>query len=112
MSLKDYMSATGKKDADIAASIGVNPEVVRLWRHGRRKINAERAIELARVLGIPLHELRPDLWAPGTAQPQPAAPPPAPKPKRPPTKPRACDQPGPDKPKASETSSSPRAEAA
>lgn len=62
MSLKDYMSATGKKDADIAAALGVNPEVVRLWRHGRRKINAERAIALSKVTGIPLHELRPDLW--------------------------------------------------
>ena len=72
MTLAAYMSESGKTDAEIAAALGVNAEVVRLWRHGRRRISAERAIALSKLTGIPRHELRPDLWeAPDTVAPEP-----------------------------------------
>jgi DNA-binding transcriptional regulator YdaS (Cro superfamily) len=69
MTLANYMSATGKTDAQLAAALGVNAEVVRLWRHGRRRIAAERVIELSNITGIPRHELRPDLWEPPISAP-------------------------------------------
>lgn len=34
-----------------------------VWNHCKSlKIPAEAAVHYARILGIPLHELRPDLW--------------------------------------------------
>jgi DNA-binding transcriptional regulator YdaS (Cro superfamily) len=64
MTLAAYMTLTGKTDAEIADALGVNSEVVRLWRHGHRRISAERAVDLSKVTGIPLYQLRPDLWNP------------------------------------------------
>ena len=62
MSLANHMANLGLSDSDLAAKLGVSPEVVRLWRHGHRRIPAERAIEISDAIGVPRHDLRPDLW--------------------------------------------------
>jgi DNA-binding transcriptional regulator YdaS (Cro superfamily) len=67
MSLASYMAKNELTDGKLATILGVSDELVRLWRHGRRRISAERAIVLSNKTGIPRHELRPDIWdAPGS----------------------------------------------
>jgi DNA-binding transcriptional regulator YdaS (Cro superfamily) len=58
------MARTGLTDAEVAAGLRVNAEIVRLWRHERRRIPAERAVEISKIFGFPRFELRPDLWEP------------------------------------------------
>jgi DNA-binding transcriptional regulator YdaS (Cro superfamily) len=84
MTLASYMTEKGLTDGDLAASLGVSGELVRLWRHGHRAISAKRAITISEVTGIPRHELRPDLWdAPALSPSSPANDTPKPKAKRP-----------------------------
>lgn len=61
-SLTSYMQAAGLTDAELAAKLEITQENIRLWRSGRRRIPAERAVELSAITGIPRHSLRPDLW--------------------------------------------------
>ena len=62
------MEARGLTDAAVAVRLGLSDEAVRLWRVGKRAVTAERALEIEAKLGIPRHEVRPDLWdAPGDA---------------------------------------------
>jgi transcriptional regulator with XRE-family HTH domain len=80
MTLASYLAAKGLTDAQFAAMVGVSGELVRLWRHGRRAVSARRASAVSELTGIPLHELRPDVFKP-PAKPtpkRPRAPPPAP----------------------------------
>lgn len=48
--------------ADIARSLSVQKSTVTRWF--QRQIPPERAHAVERVTGIPVHELRPDLWSP------------------------------------------------
>lgn len=81
MSLASYLAEKGLTDGELGTMLGVSAELVRLWRHGRRPISAKRAVDMSKVTGIPLHELRPDLWEPPgdppraspNAKPKPAA---------------------------------------
>lgn len=57
-----YMAEHGLTDGEFAARLGVCAETVRLWRHGKRRIPAERASEISFLTAIPRWELRPDLW--------------------------------------------------
>jgi DNA-binding transcriptional regulator YdaS (Cro superfamily) len=43
----------------IANAVDLTPAAVWKWK----KIPAERARTVSRALGIPLHEIRPDLWS-------------------------------------------------
>ena len=49
---------------EISKETGIGYSVV--WRHlhGQKKISAEFAMKYHKTYGIPLHELRPDLWEP------------------------------------------------
>lgn len=52
---------------DLSHVLGVSMVTVRWWKRGIRKPSIENA-RLAEVkLGIPKHELRPDLWDPPAA---------------------------------------------
>jgi len=62
MRLGQHMKRLGLSDAAVAAKLGVSAEAVRLWRHGLRRVSAERAMEIERALDIPRGDLRPDLW--------------------------------------------------
>ena len=58
MSLANHMANLGLSDSDLAAKLGVSPEVVRLWRHGHRRIpaacRADRNIRT--TIGVPRHD--------------------------------------------------------
>ncbi len=68
MSLAEHMLRLNLKDAAVAQPLGVTAEAVRLWRHGKRRIPAERAAQVEAEFGIPRHELRPDLYQSPEAQ--------------------------------------------
>ena len=44
----------------LARMVGVRPQAISQWK----EIPASRARTIADATGIPLHELRPDLWEP------------------------------------------------
>lgn len=44
---------------DLARALGVSDATARLWR---KKIPAERVVQIERVTGYPRHKLRPDLY--------------------------------------------------
>ena len=44
--------------AKLARSLKLTRAAITQWE----RIPAERAVEVSRISGIPLHELRPDLW--------------------------------------------------
>jgi transcriptional regulator with XRE-family HTH domain len=58
------LRARGLTNNEIAVSLGVTRTAVYYWRIGRNPLAAEVAKELSGKFGIPLHELRPDLWDP------------------------------------------------
>lgn len=62
MSLASYMLDHDLSDAEMGGRLGVTAEAVRLWRHGKRRIAPVTAKRIEREFGIPLHQLRPDLW--------------------------------------------------
>ena len=70
MALDSAFDRTGLTDAQIAERISVSAEAVRLWRRGLRRVSHKHARRLETELGIPKHELRPDIYDaphPGTA---------------------------------------------
>lgn len=54
----------GLKESDLAEVLGVSERTVLFWRSGERKPSPEHAMKAERLLNIPKHELRPDLWEP------------------------------------------------
>ena len=56
-SLHELLMRRGRVKA-IADALGIRTQAVSQWR----RVPAEHAIVIADKLGIPLHELRPDLW--------------------------------------------------
>lgn len=57
--IKDAVKKAGGRGA-VARSLNVTPEAVRQWEVV--KLPAERAVDLARLSGVPRSLLRPDLW--------------------------------------------------
>lgn len=51
--------------AALAKKCGVSYQAVRKWEAG--KIPAERALQVSEVAGVPLNQLRPDLWPENSA---------------------------------------------
>lgn len=68
MSLASYMTEHSLTDTEVGYRLGVSAEAVRLWRHGKRRITAEKAQLINREFGIPLHSLRPDIWLEASAE--------------------------------------------
>jgi DNA-binding transcriptional regulator YdaS (Cro superfamily) len=64
MTLDEIIARAG--DADLlAAIIGVHRATVHGYRHTEKQlIPAHHARKVAKALGIPLHEIRPDIWPP------------------------------------------------
>jgi DNA-binding transcriptional regulator YdaS (Cro superfamily) len=58
------MAENGLTDGELALTLGVSDELVRLWRHGRRRIPAERVLAIEAATGISRHALRPDIYPP------------------------------------------------
>jgi DNA-binding transcriptional regulator YdaS (Cro superfamily) len=49
--------------ADLSG-LGFSVRAVNFWRSGGRKVSINSAIAIEEKLGIPRHELRPDIWPP------------------------------------------------
>ena len=69
--LEKYRLAHGLTYDQLATQAGLSARSVSYAHcHGLRAISAESAIKYARACGIPLHELRPDLWEVGACTPE------------------------------------------
>jgi transcriptional regulator with XRE-family HTH domain len=64
LDLDRILKARGLKESDLCQVLGVSGRTVLFWRTGERRPSAERALKAERLLNIPRHELRPDLWSP------------------------------------------------
>lgn len=62
--LAAILEPRGLKESDLAQVLSVSERTVLFWRTGERKPSIHHAREAERLLGIPRHELRPDLWQP------------------------------------------------
>lgn len=63
--LEDYRMARGMTFRQMAACCGFKSATT-VWQHccGVRRVSPESAVKYQKSLGIPLSELRPDLWPP------------------------------------------------
>jgi DNA-binding transcriptional regulator YdaS (Cro superfamily) len=61
--LDAILTRHGRSTADLRA-LGFTVRAVDYWRSGGRKISIASAITIEEKLGIPRHELRPDIWPP------------------------------------------------
>ena len=66
MEIQEIITLAGgqKKLGEIA---GVARPTVAYWKRGSIKIPVDRARRIHEALGIPLHEIRPDVWRPAEA---------------------------------------------
>ena len=58
--LTTYRKRTGLTQAQLAEELGVKSPAICKWE--RRRVPAERVIDVEQVTGVPRHELRPDLY--------------------------------------------------
>jgi hypothetical protein len=65
MDVEQVIAAAGGTIA-LAEAAGVDRTTVLYWR-SRGRIPVERALRINEELGIPLHEMRPDVWKPFAA---------------------------------------------
>jgi len=54
----------GLGQAEFARSLGVTQGLVSQWVNQTTRITAERAVQIHQVHGVPLSDIRPDLWSP------------------------------------------------
>lgn len=53
---------------DVASHLGVTVAMWSRWENGRRKVPAERCLEVERVTGVSRYDLRPDVYGQRPAQ--------------------------------------------
>lgn len=58
----EYLKRIGDENA--AKIIGVTPRAVAAWRRSERAPRPGMARKIARLTGVPLHAIRPDVWDP------------------------------------------------
>jgi DNA-binding transcriptional regulator YdaS (Cro superfamily) len=61
--LKTYRLANDQTQEALAAVLNVSVPTLSRWETRARQISAAQAVWIEKALGIPRHELRPDLWA-------------------------------------------------
>lgn len=61
MNLAEHINATGLSRADICAASGISRGMLSLIESGKRRIGVDKASAFAAALGIPVHQVRPDL---------------------------------------------------
>ena len=66
--LKTYRAAHDKTLADLAAEIGSTAATLSNIETGKIHPSAGLALKIKEATGVPLHELRPDLWDRPTKQ--------------------------------------------
>lgn len=57
---KAIQKAGGQKA--LAELLGLGQTAVSNWRNRKKRVPAERVIEIEKATGVPRHELRPDLY--------------------------------------------------
>lgn len=64
MKLHDYLNQDRNTQVELAKALGVSQGLVGHWVNGRRRITAERAIEIETATGgaVSRADLRPDLF--------------------------------------------------
>jgi len=62
--LKHWRIATGKSMEAAAAAAGVTAAMWSRWESGRRRVPAERVLELEQLTTVSRHLLRPDVFGP------------------------------------------------
>lgn len=60
--LRDYRHSRGLSCEEMARLLGVAESTVRSLENGTRRIAAERAVAIERAIGIPRHELCPEIF--------------------------------------------------
>jgi DNA-binding transcriptional regulator YdaS (Cro superfamily) len=63
-SLDSIFTEFGLTTAEVAVSLNVTTEAVRLWRRGMRQLPPNYARLIEERFHIPRHRLRPDVWDP------------------------------------------------
>lgn len=67
--LTEYLKAERGRMSDLARELGVTPGAIKQWN----EVPAARMGDVSRVTGIPMEELRPDIWAAAQSKPEVAA---------------------------------------
>lgn len=62
--IRIWREASQRLTQDVAREAGVAIPTWNRWENGRRRVPAERVLDVERVTGISRHELRPDLYGP------------------------------------------------
>jgi DNA-binding transcriptional regulator YdaS (Cro superfamily) len=64
MNIKGLDKAIAKAGGQraLAELLGLGQTAVSNWRNRKKRVPAERVIEIERATGVPRHELRPDLY--------------------------------------------------
>ena len=62
MTIGELIALAGGTNA-LARAAGVHHSTVCGWRDATGQVPVKRAIAISKVLDIPLHEIRPDIWA-------------------------------------------------
>ncbi|WP_286718300.1 YdaS family helix-turn-helix protein [Devosia sp. 63-57] len=65
--LKDWREKSRHGVESAARAIGVTAAMWSRWENGRRKIPAERCLEVERLTGVSRYILRPDVYGPAPA---------------------------------------------
>jgi len=50
------------KASELAAFLGVTPPFISHVRHGRKNLSTDQALKISDKYGIPLYEIRPDVY--------------------------------------------------
>jgi DNA-binding transcriptional regulator YdaS (Cro superfamily) len=62
--LKDWRLSAQRSAEAVASEIGVTPAMWSRWETGKRKIPAERVLDIESLTGVSRHDLRPDIFGP------------------------------------------------
>lgn len=62
--LLDYLNSERGRRFKLATALGISPSAISMWK----QVPAERAADVAQATGIPLTDLRPDIFVARTPQ--------------------------------------------
>lgn len=60
--LRAYREARNMSQPELAKILGCTPGMVSHVETGKRKVSPQAALEWEQIIGIPRHELRPDIF--------------------------------------------------
>lgn len=65
--MPDFMKRALKKrtQSELARELGVKRQTVSAWARGVSRVSVERCTDFKRITGVPLKDIRPDIFARG-----------------------------------------------